>query len=86
MSIQRGDVAAVAVTAEHAAITNARLGKFLHGGLLDILCHSHFQGAGITPFVQRQRHENFCLLSASASFFAYSRAAKVRVIEFDNAA
>ena len=85
VAFQCGDVTAVTVAVDYAAIGKGSVGKFLYGDLLEIGSHLHFQEAGIVPVIQRQCHENFRLFCAPVPLFARCRAAKVRIIEFDDA-
>lgn len=79
------DVTAVAIPVDHTAIDKGSVGKFLYGHLLDIGRHPHFQKAGVAPVIQRQRHKNLRLFCAPAPLLPCCRAAKVRIIKFDDA-
>lgn len=52
-AFQCGDVTAVTVAVNHAAIGKGSMGKFLHGHLLEIGRHAHFQKAGTVPLIQK---------------------------------
>ena len=85
VAFQRGNVTAIAVAVDHAAISKDSVGKFLHSCLLEIGCHIHFQKEGIAPLIQRQCHKNLRFFCAPAPLFACRRATKVRIIKFDDA-
>ena len=63
---QCGDVTAVAITANRTALGKGNVGKFLHGRLLEIGGHPHFQKLGIAMLIQRQCHESLSLFCAPA--------------------
>ena len=79
-----GNITAVTITADGAAGCNGAVGKFSHGGLLDILCHAHFKVLRIAVLVQRQSYENLCLFRTTAPFAARCWASKVGIIKLYN--
>ena len=84
IAFQRWDVTAIAIATDDAAVGKCGVGKFLHGCLLDIGCHPHFQIAGIALSIQGQRHKNLSLFRPPAPLFSGSWATKVRIIKLND--
>ena len=70
VAFQRGDVTAITVAVDHAAISKGSVGKFPHGRLLEVGGHHHFQMERIAPLPQRQSHKNLSLFCAPTPLFA----------------
>ena len=85
VAFQRGDIAAITIAVDHAVISKDSVGKFLHGSLLEVGGHSHFQIKRIALLIQRQRHENLSLFCTPTPLFACCCPSKVRIVKFDDA-
>ena len=79
--LQGWNITAVTIAADRAALRYSGMGKFLHGGLLDILCHAHFEVLRIATLIQGQGYENLRLFRAAAPLAACFWAAKVGVVK-----
>ena len=64
--LQSRKITAVTIAADCASLSNCGMGELSHRGLLDILCHTHFEILRITTIIQRQCNENLRLFRAAA--------------------
>ena len=83
--LQSRKITAVTIAADCASLSYCGMGELSHRGLLDILCHTHFEILRITTLIQRQGYENLRLFRAAAPLAARFWAAKVGVIKFYHA-